>query len=129
MMASQKGTFAGVLLCLVVSMTVALEVSIPQRTYEFARGDNITIPCSFKPKNPVNDLVIISWLAEADKPGEPEVSVLTSYSTGVLDISDRYEGRASLEQDLAKGVANLKLSSIGLQDNRLFDCRVAIPKG
>nr|XP_046196349.1 cell surface A33 antigen-like [Oncorhynchus gorbuscha] len=109
-------------------MTVALEVSIPQRTYEFARGDNITIPCSFKPKNPVNDLVIISWLAEADKPGEPEVSVLTSYSTGVLDISDRYEGRASLEQDLAKGVANLKLSSIGLQDNRLFDCRVAIPK-
>jgi hypothetical protein len=54
-------------------MTVALEVSIPQRTYEFARGDNITIPCSFKPKNPVNDLVIISWLAEADKPGEPEV--------------------------------------------------------
>ncbi|XP_024299454.2 cell surface A33 antigen [Oncorhynchus tshawytscha] len=128
MMASQKGTFAGVLLCLVVSMTVALQVSIPQRTYEFARGDNITIPCSFKPKNSINKLVVISWLAEADKPGEPEVSVLTSYSTGELDTSDRYEGRASLEQDLAKGVANLKLSSIGLQDNRLFECRVAIPK-
>ncbi|XP_029510930.2 glycoprotein A33 (transmembrane), paralog a [Oncorhynchus nerka] len=127
MMASQKGTFAGVLLCLFVSMTVALEVSIPQRTYEFARGDNITIPCSFKPKSPINKLVVISWLAEADKPGEPEVSVLTSYSTGELDISDRYEGRASLEQDLAKGVANLKLFSIGLQDNRIFDCRVAIP--
>ncbi|XP_071186864.1 cell surface A33 antigen-like [Salvelinus alpinus] len=127
-MASQKGMFAVVLLCLVVSMTLALQVSIPEPSYEFARGDNITLPCSFKPKNPINNLVIISWLAEADKPGEPEESILTSYSTGELDISDRYEGRASLEQDIAKGVANLKLSSIGLQDNRLFECRVSIPK-
>uniref|UniRef100_A0A4W5NLS3 Ig-like domain-containing protein n=1 Tax=Hucho hucho TaxID=62062 RepID=A0A4W5NLS3_9TELE len=128
MMASQKGMFAGLLLCLVVSMTVALQVSIPEQTYEFARGDNITIPCIFKPKNPVNNLVIITWLAEADKPGEPEVSILTYYSTGELDVSDRYDGRASLEQDIAKGVANLKLSSIGLMDNRLFECRVSIPK-
>eukprot|EP00063_Salmo_salar_P033141 XP_014007976.1 PREDICTED: cell surface A33 antigen-like [Salmo salar] len=128
MMASQKGMFAGVLLCLVVSMTVALQVSIPERSYEFARGDNITIPCTFKPKNPINNLVIISWLAEADKPGEPEVTILTSYSTGELDITDQYEGRVSLEQDIAKGVANLKLSSISLLDNRLFECRVSIPK-
>ncbi|KAM9397226.1 glycoprotein A33 (transmembrane), paralog a isoform 2-T2 [Salvelinus alpinus] len=127
-MASQKGMFAGVLLCLVVSMTLALQVSIPEPSYEFARGDNITLPCSFKPKNPINNLVIISWLAEADKPGEPEESILTFYSTDELDISDRYEGRVSLEQDMAKGVANLKLSSIGLQDNRLFECRVSIPK-
>ncbi|XP_038853048.1 cell surface A33 antigen-like [Salvelinus namaycush] len=128
MMASQKGIFAVVLLCLVVSMTLALQVSIPEPSYEFARGDNITIPCSFKPKNPINNLVIISWLTEADKPGEPEESILTFYSTDELDISDRYEGRVSLEQDMAKGVANLKLSSIGLQDNRLFECRVSIPK-
>ncbi|CAB1327492.1 unnamed protein product [Coregonus sp. 'balchen'] len=102
MMASQKGMFAGVLLCLVVSTTVALQVSIPERIYEFARGDNITIPCSFKPKNPTNSLVIIYWLAEADNPEEPE--------------------------DIAKGIANLKLSSIGLQDNRQYECRVSIPK-
>ncbi|XP_041729996.2 cell surface A33 antigen [Coregonus clupeaformis] len=128
MMASQKGMFAGVLLCLVVSTTVALQVSIPERIYEFARGDNITIPCSFKPKNPTNSLVIIYWLAEADNPEEPEISILSYYSTGDLDISDRYDGRASLEQDIAKGIANLKLSSIGLQDNRQYECRVSIPK-
>lgn len=56
------------------------------------------------------------------------MSILTSYSTGELDITDRYEGRVSLEQDIAKGVANLKLSSISLLDNRLFECRVSIPK-
>lgn len=33
----------------------------------------------------------------------------------------------SLDVDIAKGKANLKLSSITLADNKVFECRVQIP--
>lgn len=54
--------------------------------------------------------------------------VATFYSVNtVTDIAPSYEGRASLDVDIAKGKANLKLSSISLMDNKEFECRVQIP--
>ena len=58
----------------------------------------------------------------------PQEIVLTSYSTvpGV-DVTDTYEGRAILEEDIPAGKANLRLLSIGLQDNMDFECHILIP--
>lgn len=39
-----------------------------------------------------------------------------------------YEGRASADIDVKAGKANLKLNSITLADNKVFECRVQIPK-
>ncbi|XP_060923530.1 cell surface A33 antigen-like [Limanda limanda] len=112
-------------LCLVLSSVGALEVVIPQKEYEFARGDNITLPCSFKSKLPKPSLVIISWSAEAPT---ANILILTYYSnTGLTDIKSIYEGRVSLGGDPRTGQANLKLSSITLADNKMFECRVMIP--
>lgn len=43
------------------------------------------------------------------------------------DITSAYEGRATLDVDYARGKCNLKLSSITLEDNKMFTCRVQIP--
>nr|XP_046247726.1 cell surface A33 antigen-like [Scatophagus argus] len=115
------------LLCMVFSAVGALNVNIPQDLYEFARGDNITLPCTFQTKSANPSLVIISWSAEAENTKPEETLILTYYSTGELDINSLYETRVSLDVDIAKGKADLKLSSIALADNKVFECRVQIP--
>uniref|UniRef100_A0A3B4V0S1 Glycoprotein A33 (transmembrane), paralog a n=1 Tax=Seriola dumerili TaxID=41447 RepID=A0A3B4V0S1_SERDU len=95
----------------VLSGVGALNVNIPLETYEHARGDNITLPCSFTPSKPLtpDKLVIISWSAET--------LILTHYSTGHTDIKSLYEGRVSVDIDIPSGKANLKLSSITLTNS------------
>ncbi len=42
---------------------------------EVARGDDVTLTCHFKPKNQVNDLIIVTWIGDADdiwREGKPE---------------------------------------------------------
>ena len=53
--------------------------------------------------------------------------ILTHYNSGQTDVPPLYEGRASLAQDIPRGKADLKLSRITLQDNKVFSCRVQIP--
>lgn len=53
----------------------ALNVDIPDSNYEKARGDNITLPCTFKPKG-TPSLVVISWSAEGLKANDKEVGLL-----------------------------------------------------
>ncbi|KAK1891707.1 Cell surface A33 antigen [Dissostichus eleginoides] len=115
------------LLSLVLSGVGAVVVSIPKNVYEFARGDNITIPCAFKPKGPPK-YVIISWSIEAAEVGAKEINIVTYYSADkTTDIKALYEGRVSLDVDVPRGKANLKLSNIKLEDNKLFECRLQIP--
>ncbi|KAK7912947.1 hypothetical protein WMY93_013158 [Mugilogobius chulae] len=104
-----------------------LTVSIPQDTYEYARGDNITLPCIFKSTLSTPPLVIITWIAEGVD-GAEDVVILTYYSTpGRTDYDDTYEFRSKLDVNVATGKADLRLYSIGLNDNRRFLCRVQIP--
>ncbi|XP_053278613.1 cell surface A33 antigen isoform X2 [Pleuronectes platessa] len=112
----------------VLSSVGALEVAIPQKEYEFARGDNITLPCSFKSKLATPPLVIITWSAEAPTADAKQTLILSYYSnTKQTDIKSMYEGRVSLDVDTRNGRANLKLSAITLADNKVFECRVLIP--
>lgn len=50
------------------------------------------------------------------------------YPSGITDIAPQFEGRVALDVDVAKGKANLKITSISLADNKVFECRVQIPK-
>ncbi|KAM7014892.1 LOW QUALITY PROTEIN: cell surface A33 antigen-like [Tautogolabrus adspersus] len=116
-----------ILLFLVLSGVGAIQVNIPQEIYEHARGDNITLPCSFTTKV-TEKLVIISWSVEGTQANAKELLILTYYSIGaVTDIKSIYEGRVSLDVDVAKGKADLKLNGITLGDNKVFECRVQIP--
>lgn len=64
----------------------ALNVDIPKDLYEFARGDNITLPCSFKPSIAKPSLIIITWSAEAETANAKEVRLL-SLCDGLLAVS------------------------------------------
>ncbi|KAM9816638.1 glycoprotein A33 (transmembrane), paralog a [Neosynchiropus ocellatus] len=117
------------LTCLMVSGVSALQVSMPKSLYEYARGDNITLPCSFKSKLPSPKLVVISWSLEGVQANAKETLILTYYyndGKGTLDIKSLYERRVTLDIDMKTGKANLKLSSITLSDNKVFECRAQI---
>ncbi|XP_031702468.1 cell surface A33 antigen-like isoform X2 [Anarrhichthys ocellatus] len=117
------------LLSLVLSGVGAIDVNIPDEIYEFARGDNITLPCNFKPKTPSKDIVvIITWSGDADRIESDETQILTYYSFNKrTDIKSKYEGRVSLDVDVATGKADLKLYSIRLLDNKEYKCLAQIP--
>ncbi|XP_042083402.1 cell surface A33 antigen-like [Haplochromis burtoni] len=118
------------ILCMVLTGVGAIEVTMPQSQYEFARGDNITLPCSFKSAININtaEVVVITWTALALEANVKDTPILTYYypikKTG---ITPAYKGRASLDVDVLNGKANLKLSSLSLADNKEFECHVQIP--
>lgn len=53
--------------------------------------------------------------------------ILTYYTAIGVDIKAMYEGRLSVDIDVPAGKAHLKLSSVTLADNKVFECRVQIP--
>ncbi|XP_030614047.1 cell surface A33 antigen-like [Archocentrus centrarchus] len=123
-----KKIFSFGLLCLVLSGVGAIQVTIPQSLYEFARGDNMILPCSFTPKNPIGpkQIVVIMWSALS--PDVDPQSILTYYYNPdpSLDIDSGYEGRASLDVNVLQGKADLKLLSLTLADNKTYECHVQI---
>ncbi|XP_026018620.1 cell surface A33 antigen-like [Astatotilapia calliptera] len=118
-----------------MSMTVltgvgAIDVTMPQSQYEFARGDNITLPCSFKSAININtaEAVVITWTALALEANVKDTPIITYYyPIKKTSITPPYKGRVSLDVDVLNGKANLKLSSISLADNKEFECHVQIP--
>ncbi|KAM4744910.1 cell surface A33 antigen-like [Anableps anableps] len=116
------------LLCVVWSAVAAINVNIPKDQYEFARGDNITLPCTFTSTQKNPSLVIISWSGEGPNTSPDETLILTHYHPGgETDVTSKYEGRVSVDVSTATGKANLKLSSITMEDNKEFECRIQIP--
>uniref|UniRef100_A0A3B3W2A0 Cell surface A33 antigen-like n=1 Tax=Poecilia latipinna TaxID=48699 RepID=A0A3B3W2A0_9TELE len=79
-----------------------------QDQYEFARGDNITLPCTFK-----SNVIITHY-----------------HPNGVTEIKPEYEGRVSVEANIngGTGKADLKPSSITTADNKKYECQVQNPK-
>ncbi|XP_053471943.1 cell surface A33 antigen-like [Ictalurus furcatus] len=116
----------------VIHLTSSLTVDIPLTFYEFARGGNGTIPCNFKPQQADNPSIIISWTSHPDNPADSDIGILTYYyfssAADNLDVRDGYTNRASLQVDIAKGWANLTLSSLTSKDSRGYQCKVQIPK-
>ncbi|KAK5601822.1 hypothetical protein CRENBAI_019928 [Crenichthys baileyi] len=120
-----------VLLCVVWSAVAALQVNIPNDQYEFARGDDITLPCTFTSAQSSPKTIIISWSAEGPDTGDDDPLILTYYHPdGSTDITTKYENRVSVDVNIIgpSGKADLKLSSVTAEDNKRFECRVQIPK-
>ncbi|XP_076119808.1 uncharacterized protein gpa33b [Alosa pseudoharengus] len=85
--------------------------------------------CIFRTKIPNSPTVIISWTADADDPTEPQISIGTFYHPGnQLDINTEYEGRVTMTNDVAAGISSLSFSHVTMQENRVFQCAVKIPK-
>lgn len=45
----------------------SLQVSIPQQEYEVARGEDITMTCSFTPARPIANIMVLTWEAYTDE--------------------------------------------------------------
>ncbi|KAM6979918.1 glycoprotein A33 (transmembrane), paralog a [Aplochiton taeniatus] len=109
-------------------MVGAIQVTIPQKLYEVARGDNVTIPCSFIPKTPKPGTVIVTWSLVEDITTAQESTVINYFSNSdTLDVTDQYKGKASLDIDIATGKANLQLAAVTLDENHIFRCHILIP--
>ncbi|XP_020355553.2 cell surface A33 antigen [Oncorhynchus kisutch] len=114
----------------VFSSARGLQVTIGQPTYEVARGDDVTLLCSFIPAAQPNPstLVIITWSMEADSPVDPKIVIATFYSIkNQVDIKPSYKDRAEMTHDITGGRSTLTLRKVSMQDNRLWQCRVQIP--
>ncbi|KAL7852710.1 hypothetical protein SRHO_G00184950 [Serrasalmus rhombeus] len=115
----------------VIYQTWAITVDVPELTYEVARGDTITIPCTFKTIKTYISAVSVDWTAYADVDTDPDIEIISGYypknGDPTIDAGDGYQGRASLQYDLAKGIANLQLSSVTSKETRVFQCKVSIP--
>ncbi|CAI5645061.1 unnamed protein product [Oreochromis niloticus] len=127
----EERIFPCTLLCLLLSGVGAVTVTIPQGQYEYARGDNITLPCSFRTTATITSRtqVVITWSSLTQRTPIDETVIATYYHgpTPVTDIDTDYEGRVSVDVDVTQGKANMKLFSISLADNKNFECRVQIP--
>lgn len=103
-------------------------VDIPQKVYKVARGENATIPCKFTP--PVGDVtLIVTWSADPDVAGDPEISIATylyNSASPKLTINRKYKGKADVEHDIPKGVANLQLKGVISSDTRTYECKAMI---
>ncbi|KAL7845830.1 hypothetical protein AOLI_G00240220 [Acnodon oligacanthus] len=129
-----KATFAVYLFSVaVIYQTWAITVDIPQPIYEVGRGDTITIPCNFQTTKLKTNIsaVTIDWTAHADVDTDPDIEILSGYysknADPTIDPGEGYQGRASLQYDLDKGIANLQLSSVTSKETRVFQCKVSIP--
>uniref|UniRef100_A0A672Q4A3 Cell surface A33 antigen-like n=1 Tax=Sinocyclocheilus grahami TaxID=75366 RepID=A0A672Q4A3_SINGR len=110
-------------LCLIVmSASFGLEVTMSQDTMEVARGDDVTLTCNFKPKNQVNDLIIITWIGDPDETSKEKVS-----QKNFNYIGSDYQGKAFIETDLTAKTSKLTLKQVTIQESRRIRCFVQIP--
>ncbi|XP_047218407.1 cell surface A33 antigen-like isoform X2 [Girardinichthys multiradiatus] len=120
-----------VLLCVVWSAVAALQVNIPNDQYEFARGDDITLPCTFTSGLSSPKIIVISWSATGPNTSEEDDPLILTYfhPDTSIDITTEYKNRASVDANIngASGKVDLKLSSVTTEDNKKFECRVKIP--
>ncbi|XP_051982425.1 glycoprotein A33 (transmembrane), paralog a [Xyrauchen texanus] len=125
-MALIMGIFGIYLLFGGLYVTLGMNVEIPNKEYKVARGDNVTVPCTFKV--PAADLsVIVTWSTlDLDAPDDPSKTILTYFNPSKVTVTKAYKGRASLVHDIPKGFANLQLSRVTSADTRNYECKVQV---
>ncbi|XP_073698999.1 glycoprotein A33 (transmembrane), paralog a [Garra rufa] len=125
-MAGTLGIFGICLLFAGVHLTSGFTVNIPDKVYKIARGDNVTVPCTFTPPA-AGSSVLVSWTAAADAADDPEVSIVSYFGPSQITVYKKYKGRANLQHDIPKGIANLQLQRVTSADTRVYECKVEIP--
>ncbi|CAL9690057.1 unnamed protein product [Knipowitschia caucasica] len=106
------------------SHCTCVEVSIPEKQYEVAKGSDITLPCSFSPARPDYDMFILKW----EVVQENKATIIATFYSNLnrIDISPTYEGRTSLDIGTSKQ-ALLHLTKMTMADNANYRCTVLIP--
>lgn len=115
----------------VLSAALAISVSIPKEVYEVARGDNVTIPCSFKSTLILSQIVALSvhWARLGKNPEDPASKILDYYyPANAMDINAKYEGRVGFVSKPETGDVSIYLSKVTLEDNGFVECAVNIAK-
>lgn len=51
----------------------------------------------------------------------------TFYLSGTIDIKPSYEGRTSLEVNVAQGTSSLHIRELTMEDSRHYQCTVQVP--
>ncbi|KAA0715619.1 A33 antigen Glycoprotein [Triplophysa tibetana] len=126
-MTSWKLIFCCFHLISVMSAGFGLEVTMSQPSLEVARGDDVTLTCNFKPKNPINPLTIITWSGDGDGTAK-KVIFGTYYSeNNLVDVGPEYQGKASIATDLATLKSILTLKQVSMKESRNIRCYVQIP--
>ncbi|KAG9348827.1 hypothetical protein JZ751_029144 [Albula glossodonta] len=119
----------GFIICSILSAAMGIEVSIPKKEYEVARGDDVTLPCRFETTQQNPPVIVIIWSALSEQAGVKGKPVATYYHpAGPLDIPPAYEGKATMKKDVAGGNVDLFLKKVSMDENRVFECEVKIPK-
>nr|XP_023690195.1 cell surface A33 antigen-like [Paramormyrops kingsleyae] len=114
----------------VLSAASGIQVSIPQKVYEVARGDNISLPCTFTSNVKVTTSASANWAILGGTPDDPTSDPVATYyfSENNLDVSAQFANRASMNPQFSTGQIDLSLSNIMMSDNATFECQVQIPK-
>ncbi|XP_051762747.1 cell surface A33 antigen isoform X7 [Ctenopharyngodon idella] len=127
-MTNWKLIFCSLCLISVLSSAFGLEVTMSQASVEVARGDEVILTCNFKPKNQVNELIIVTWTGDADETSGDKVLFGNYYSnTHNVDIGPDYEGKIMIDFDSAAKTSKLTLKQVTLKESRKIRCYVQIP--
>lgn len=127
MILTQKCFFFSVFLA-VLSDVGAIYVDIREDEHQALRGDTVTLTCNFQTKTTPTTVAVISWSAKGTQPTDQEALILTYYSPmKVTDIKSSYHGRVIHLADFSTGKAFLRLSSVTVEDDKIYECRVMIP--
>ncbi|KAM4557776.1 V-set and immunoglobulin domain-containing protein 1-like [Odontesthes bonariensis] len=104
----------------------SLRVSIPEREYKVAKGNEITLRCSFVPAVTVGNSFVLTWEAFPDVNGDPLKTVASYFINNPIDIAPAYEGRVFMEVNMNSGTSTLRFTEVTIKDSRSYQCSVKI---
>ncbi|XP_039600561.1 glycoprotein A33 (transmembrane), paralog a [Polypterus senegalus] len=105
----------------------SIKVDIPAASYDVARGDNITIPCTFQSALPVVTTATVEW-SRISKDGTKALILMYYWPDKDTDIADEYQNRAVFAGDMSRSIASVNISGISMADNGTIECNVNIKK-
>ncbi|XP_072253736.1 V-set and immunoglobulin domain-containing protein 1-like [Leuresthes tenuis] len=104
----------------------SLRVSIPEKEYKVAKGNEITLSCSFVPAVTVGNSFVLTWAAFPDVTGDPLKTVASYFINNPIDIASAYEGRVFMEVNMDSGTSTLRFTEVTITDSRSYQCSVRI---
>ncbi|XP_038634407.1 CXADR-like membrane protein isoform X3 [Scyliorhinus canicula] len=87
-------------------------------------GDNVTIPCSYRPKSDQNGYLDIEWAIR--NVNESDQTILTQ-AGGKVYVTPGWQQRISFaSENGSKGDASLYFNSLDVNDSGIYNCKVKI---
>lgn len=104
----------------------SLQVSIPKKEYEVARGGDITLTCSFIPARPVTKSFVLTWEGFPKKEGDPMVRGLTIYTICAVLTSSKYSSSWELCSFYIERPLNLSFGDVFSMWTQLYNVFISV---